>query len=65
MSNCCVQELLAPWDGLAFNQNLRRSAQESQLIPAFEEPPEDAGDIRIAAVFEATRHRKSVRRLKT
>jgi hypothetical protein len=52
MSNCCVQELLAPWAGLAFNQNLGRSAQESQLILALEEPPEDAGNVRIATVFE-------------
>jgi hypothetical protein len=52
MSNCCVQELLGPWADLAFNQNLGRSAQESQLILALEEPPEDAGNVRIAAVFE-------------
>ena len=52
MSNCCVQELLAPWAGLAFNQNLRRIAQEPQLIPALEEPPENAGHVRIATVFE-------------
>jgi hypothetical protein len=52
MSNCCVQELLVPWARLAFNQNLARSAEESQLIPTFEEPPENAGHIRIATVFE-------------
>ena len=52
MSDCCVEELLAPGAGSAFNQNLGRSAQESQLILALEEPPEDAGNVRIATVFE-------------
>lgn len=52
MSDCCVQELLATWAGLAFNQNLRRRAQESQLILALEEPPEDEGNVRNATVFE-------------
>jgi len=52
MSDCCVQALLAPSAGLAFNQNLRRSAQKSQLILALEEPPENAGHVHIATVFE-------------
>jgi hypothetical protein len=52
MSDCYVQELLAPWIGSAFNQNFSRSAQESQLILVLEEPPEDAGNVRIATVLE-------------
>jgi len=38
-----VQELLAPSAGLAFNEYFGRGAQESQLIVALEEPPENAG----------------------
>jgi hypothetical protein len=47
-----MQELLAPSARLAFNQNLGRSAEELQLILALEEPPEDAGYVRTATVFE-------------
>lgn len=52
MSDSCLQELLAPSAGLSFNQNLRRPAEESQLILALEEPSENAGHLRRATVFE-------------